>query len=94
MIIACLKQLEEDHLVSNLDDVNEETRLSGAKSPLDSISLVNLIADLEGMISERFGEELILADERAFNQRISPFARVSTLADYIENLIEEHQVVV
>ena len=66
-----------------------ETRLYGAKSALDSISLVTLIADIEERVSADFGKDIVLADERAMNQRLSPFGRVGTLVDYIEKLLGE-----
>jgi acyl carrier protein len=72
-----------------LQTPNLETRLYGAKSSLDSISLVTLIADIEERIGEVFGKDIILADERAMNQRLSPFGRIGTLVDYIEKLLGE-----
>ena len=68
-----------------------ETRLYGVKSALDSIHLVTLIADVEEKIAEEFGKDIILTDERAMSQTRSPFGRVETLANYIEELLNKNE---
>ncbi len=91
VILKSLAELSEDAGISGLDNANEETRLYGGKGPLDSIGLVNLIADVEEKVGREFGKDVILADERAMSQRRSPFARVGTFADYIESLLDENK---
>ena len=61
-----------------------ETRLYGEKSGLDSLNLVNLIADIELAIFEKFGRDVVLADDAAASVARSPFRRVGTLVEYIE----------
>lgn len=70
-------------------ELSAETRLYGVKGALDSIALVGLIADIEDRVSQEFDRDIILADERAMSQRLSPFGRVSLLVDYIEKLLQE-----
>lgn len=65
--------------------VTDETHLMGERSPLDSIGLVTLIADLEGDIQREFGKAIVLADEKAISRTLSPFRKVGTLVDYIES---------
>ena len=65
----------------------EETRLFGGGAPLDSLSLVSLIVEIEEKIEDNFGISLILADEKAMSRRTSPFSKISYLVDYIEELI-------
>ena len=64
-------------------------RLFGAQSPLDSMALVSLIADIEYRIAAEFGRELVLADERAMSQLRSPFRTIATLVDHIEQRLKE-----
>ncbi len=72
-----------------LSTASDETHLIGAQSPLDSIGLVTLIADLEGDILEATGKSVTLADEKAMSLTLSPFRKVGTLVDYIDGKIRQ-----
>jgi acyl carrier protein len=72
-----------------LAEASSDVHLLGGQSPLDSIGLVTLIADLEGDIQKEFGKTVILADEKAMSLTLSPFRKVGTLIDYIEAKLEE-----
>ena len=48
------------------------------------LNLVNLIADIELAIFEKFGRDVVLADDAAASAARSPFRRVSTLVEYID----------
>ena len=66
-----------------LAQATDEIHLLGGQSPLDSIGLVTLIADLEGDIQREFGKTVTLADERAMSRTLSPFRKVGTLVEYL-----------
>jgi len=89
IVLECLKAQAAGVDSPELQAPDMTTRLYGAKSALDSIALVTLIADIEEKISEEFGKDIVLADERAMSQTRSPFGRVGTLVEYIEQLLEE-----
>ena len=89
LVIGAIAELNSELQVEELNSVSAETRLYGSKSALDSIALVTLIADIEDKVSSEFGKDIVLADERAMSQRLSPFGRVGTLVDYIEKLLSE-----
>lgn len=91
VVTEAIIELNNELQIEDLKTPSSETRLYGAKSALDSISLVTLIADVEDKISSEFGKDIVLADERAMSQRLSPFGRVGTLVDYIEKLLSEEQ---
>ncbi len=55
--------------------------------PLDSLGLVNLIADLEDQVEAEFGEWVNLADETLFAGEGSPFQSVGRLVDYIDGIL-------
>ncbi|MBK8476809.1 MAG: hypothetical protein IPL39_11020 [Opitutaceae bacterium] len=59
----------------------------GAGGALDSLGLVNFLADLEYRIAEDYGRELVLASERAMSRSRSPFRDVDTLTAYILELL-------
>ena len=73
----------------DLKIATRDTHLLGGQSPLDSIGLVTLIADLEGDIQREFGKTVILADEKAMSLTLSPFRKVGTLVEYIEAKLKE-----
>lgn len=61
----------------------------GADAPLDSLGLVSFLADLEYRIAEEFGQEVVLASERAMSRSRSPFRDVTALTEYIVELLEQ-----
>ena len=64
-----------------------DTLLFTLGGPLDSLGLVNLIADLEGRVEAEFGEWVNLADETLFAGEGSPFQSVGRLVDYIAGIL-------
>jgi acyl carrier protein len=69
-------------------EVSPTAPLFGAESPLDSLGLVALLADIEEAFAAD-GHNIVLADERALSQRRSPFRDVPSLVDYIDQLLKE-----
>ena len=64
-----------------------DTRLFGGDAPLDSLNLVLLIVNIEEAIDSELDCSINIADERAMSRRVSPFASVGLLTDYIVDLI-------
>lgn len=65
------------------------TPIFGGAGPLDSMGLVSLIVQVEEALEEKYGVSLILASERAMSANRSPFATISSLASYIDELMKE-----
>lgn len=59
----------------------------GPGAPLDSLGLVNLLADLEYRLAERFGRDVVLASERAMSRGRSPFRDLDSLTEYALELL-------
>jgi len=89
IIYAALKDAGEELGKPELANPDPETRLYGRNGHLDSLALVNLLADVEQRVADDLGKNIVLADERAMSQKRSPFASAGTLADYIEILLGE-----
>jgi len=89
LICAALQDLGEEMNLPGLAGATPDTSLFGAKSLLDSMALVSLIADLEDRLAREFGRDLVLADERAMSQVRSPFRSVDSLATHIEARLRE-----
>jgi acyl carrier protein len=84
IVIEALKYLNSTLKNPELENPSEETRIYGLKGSLDSLSLVTLIADIEGKIAEELGENITIADERAMSMKMSPFRTVKSISNYIE----------
>lgn len=67
-----------------------DTRLFGADATIDSLSLVSVIVDVEMEASEQLGFAVVLTDDRAIGEEVSPFTDPDALADYILVLAAEH----
>lgn len=88
LILASVRELANELDKTDLQQPNSETVLFGAGGALDSLALVHLIADLEGRVADDFGQDVVIADERAMSQSRSPFRTVATLRDYLGELLE------
>ena len=64
-----------------------EASLFAADGPLDSLGLVNLIADLEGRLEAEYGTWVNLADEELLAGAESPFRSVGAVAEYIDGAL-------
>lgn len=91
LILDALSQVNAGRAPNLQIPVSPEIRLFGANSHLDSLELVNLILDVEDQVGATFSTPIMLMDERAMSQERSPFRSVSTLSDYIVQLLEERQ---
>jgi len=69
--------------------LDENTRLVGGNTVLDSAALVSLIIEIEQQVDDRFGVPITIADDRALSQERSPFRTVSSLADYVIKVYDE-----
>lgn len=89
IIMQALKNLADELENPELENPNVQTKIYGNEGNLDSLALVSFITDVEEMIDLEFNTNITLADEKAMSSRNSPFKDVETLAQYIQNLLEE-----
>ena len=92
-----------DAVNSAVDDLNEilgpderldkspDVALIGTDARLDSLGLVNLIVLVEEKIQQGFGVGITLVDERAMSQSKSPFRTLGSLAEFVEEQLNEHR---
>lgn len=66
-----------------------DTVLSGSSGELDSLGLIRFVTATEERIKSTFGKSIVLIDDRALSQEVSPFSSVAALAAYIEVLLRE-----
>ena len=91
-----------DAVNSAVDELNEildpderigkspDEALIGNDARLDSLGLVNLIVLVEEKIQQKFGVGITLVDERAMSQSKSPFRTLGSLAEFVEEQLNEH----
>ncbi len=82
LVINAVKDILDDETVA----VNNDTVLLGNDAVVDSMGLVNLIVDIEGLLADN-DIEVTLTSEKAMSQRNSPFRSVESLTDYIKELV-------
>ena len=88
IVFTALRELQDEGSIAADVQLTPDLRLFGAKSALDSLGLVNLIASVEEKIASAFGKNLVLADEQAMSQTRSPFRTVDAFTDHIESLLK------
>ncbi|MEN8662350.1 MAG: hypothetical protein ACN4GF_11765 [Lentimonas sp.] len=88
LVIESVRLLAEDFDLTALQQPTAESTLYGNDGVLDSMALVNLIADIEEAVSEKFCAAIALADEKAMSARNSPFLNVKTLTQAVLERIE------
>ena len=89
VVVDTVKELAEEKDNKMLLNANSDTQLYGAQGELDSLSLVLLISNIEEKISDEFGKNITLADEKAMSQKNSPFLSIKTLSEYINKLLND-----
>ena len=88
LVIESVRQLAEDFELDALKAADAQSCLYGGDGPLDSMALVNLIADLEEAVAEKFGQAIALADEKAMSAKQSPYRSVSSLTGAIAERLQ------
>jgi acyl carrier protein len=91
IVINQVQQLNETFPDNQKIEINENTILFGSNSSIDSLSLVSIIVDLEMFFSTELNHPISLTDDRAMAREKSPFTNITTLVDYIFELINEKQ---
>lgn len=89
LILQSIREACQQLDLQQLVELTAETVLFGPGGELDSLGLVNLIVLLEEKISDEFGVEIVLTDERAMSEKHSPFRTVQALGDYVLRLLDE-----
>jgi acyl carrier protein len=89
IVIKQVSELNETLPETQQFIVDENTILFGNNSKIDSLSLVSVIVDLEGIFASEYDLEISLTDDRAMTREVSPFDSVTTLVDYIDEIVNE-----
>ncbi len=88
-VIKQVENLNDTFLESQKIIVDENTVLFGNGSSIDSLSLVSMIVELEMLFSEEYGFDISLTDDKAMTREINPFDSVSSLVDFVFEIINK-----
>lgn len=89
VVLSTFKQVAKDNEKSFDCEPTNDTAIMGPDSPFDSVDLVTFIVALEQTLEDDWNTSIILADDRAMSQEVSPFKTIGSISDYIEMLIKE-----
>ena len=89
-LLKILSNFLEEEIGESIE-LNSDSKLFGGSGPLDSMSLVNLLVELEEYIEDELDIAITLADEKAMSRRTSPFSRVDTLFNYINEKLGDNE---
>ena len=93
------KENIEKIILDSLETINEvrdegeklkfdcNSKLFGVGCPIDSLSLVSLIVDVEAEVNQIVENPISLMDDKAVMRKKSPFESVANLTEYIQELI-------
>jgi acyl carrier protein len=88
IIDESINELNEELPADKQLDKDPDTPLFGKSGKIDSLGLVRFIVSVEQKIEENFGDSIMLADEKAFAQKVSPFKTLGSFINYIFMLLE------
>lgn len=83
LVLDSVKMLAEDFDLESLKQPKPESQLYGENGALDSMGLVNLLADIEDALAAQYDVSIALADEKAMSAKNSPYRSVTSLADAV-----------
>lgn len=88
LVLKSVSQLAEDFEISALENPQLDSPLYGEDGALDSMALVNLIADIEEAVAESYKANIVLADDKSMSAQRSPFRNVDSLIDTLLERIQ------
>lgn len=90
IIYTAMESLNEELPDDGKIALAPDTKLFGADATIDSLSLVSVIVDVETEASDQLGFPVVLTDDRAIGEEVSPFTDPEALSNYILMLAAEH----
>lgn len=91
IILDALETINDEMEDNEKMDFDAHSKLFGVGCPIDSLSLVSLIVDVEATINSMIDNPIALMDDRAVMRKKSPFESVKSLKEYIQELLGEQE---
>lgn len=86
IVIRAVTQIFSEYQMPT-DVINNYTLIYGERGGINSLALVRLIVDLEEMIETELVVSITIADEKVLSMKHSPFATVSSLTQFVNELV-------
>lgn len=83
LLYACLTEVNEQRPVGSRLSLSEKTSLFGRSGGLDSLGYINLVAEIEQKIEERYQLQVVLPNSDTFEASCDPWRDIGSLADYL-----------
>ncbi len=90
-ILDCIyKAIDKVNNINSIDiKKSEYTVLFGQGSKIDSLTLVQIVIAVEQFVNEEFDTQIVVADDKAFSLKNSPFKSVDFLKKYLYIKLDE-----
>lgn len=88
-VFRAIDEINQQLLEAQRLDKSTESLLTGNRSALDSLTLINLIIIIEREIQDEFNVNITLLSENLNLQQSDPFKTIETLINYIFQLIDD-----
>ena len=88
VIDAVHDYLESQEDNSTTIEVQENTMLFGDYAEIDSLGLVSVIVDIETQFRDQGFDDITLTSDEVITRTDSPFRTVSTLVNFIDELMD------
>ena len=89
MLFSVVDELNQFRPAAEHLEKNLESPLAGDAGSLDSAGLINLIVITEEKTAEELGTPILLTDDRTMTRVKEVFGTLGTLADYIQQRLDE-----
>lgn len=86
-VLTGLIELANETIPDRTFDADDE--LLGPDAQMESMELVSFVMDAQELAFERWGRDIVLADERALSRSKSPFRTLSALAELVVERLNE-----
>jgi acyl carrier protein len=89
MLFSIIDELNQLRPAAENLEKNLDSPLAGDGGVLDSAGLINLIVLAEQKTAEELGRPILLTDDRTMSRVKEVFGTLGTLAEYIQQLLDE-----
>jgi acyl carrier protein len=84
LLLEAIKEINEDLNIDELNNVDKNTPIFEL---LDSVAVLDLILEIEGLLENKYGKYIQFADEKTMDAVHTPFKTFQTLLEYLEGKV-------
>ncbi len=86
IVLECIAVINEELENNMLDNIDDKTPLFAL---LDSVTVLDLILELESSLELKYGRYIQVADEKSMDAINTPFKTVASLVDFLEGKVSD-----